>query len=128
MTAVILGISTAECDGIYPRTRDGRCHGCGVRTGSEAQHMEAHRKAKATLAPERLVERENKFSAQCALEAARREWGTRGWLRLTSDSRREAVAYQLLLMSSTYAPENQAGRLMVVLNTAMSMDAGDDPA
>lgn len=28
--AVILGLDPRECDGIYPRTRDGRCQGCGT--------------------------------------------------------------------------------------------------
>lgn len=28
--AVILGLDPRECDGIYPRTRDGRCQGCGI--------------------------------------------------------------------------------------------------
>ena len=27
--AVILGNDPKTCDGIYPRTRDGRCQGCG---------------------------------------------------------------------------------------------------
>jgi hypothetical protein len=27
---MILGLDPAKCDGIYPRTRDGRCHGCGI--------------------------------------------------------------------------------------------------
>jgi hypothetical protein len=26
----ILGKDPKECDGVYPRTRDGRCHGCGI--------------------------------------------------------------------------------------------------
>ena len=30
MTAVILGLDPATCDGVYPRTRDGRCQGCGI--------------------------------------------------------------------------------------------------
>lgn len=28
--AVILGLDPAKCDTFYPRTLDGRCHGCGV--------------------------------------------------------------------------------------------------
>jgi len=28
--AIILGLDPATCDGVYPRTRDGRCQGCGV--------------------------------------------------------------------------------------------------
>lgn len=28
--AVILGLDPKECDSIYPRTRDGRCQGCGI--------------------------------------------------------------------------------------------------
>jgi hypothetical protein len=28
--AVILGHSPEECDRVYPRTRDGRCQGCGI--------------------------------------------------------------------------------------------------
>jgi hypothetical protein len=30
MTAVILGNDPKACDGIYPRTSDGRCQGCGI--------------------------------------------------------------------------------------------------
>jgi hypothetical protein len=28
----ILGIDPRECDGKHPRTWDGCCHGCGIRT------------------------------------------------------------------------------------------------
>lgn len=28
--AFILGLEPEECDGVYPRTSDGRCHGCGI--------------------------------------------------------------------------------------------------
>jgi hypothetical protein len=28
--ALILGLSQTNCDGVYPRTRDGRCQGCGT--------------------------------------------------------------------------------------------------
>lgn len=34
---LILGLDPAECDGVYPRTRDGRCHGCGS-LGAHPRH------------------------------------------------------------------------------------------
>ncbi len=45
MSAVILGIPLAECDGFFPRTRDGRCQGCGTTTADEEEHRRVHREA-----------------------------------------------------------------------------------
>lgn len=42
MSAVVLGLCLDECDSIYPRTRDGRCQGCGTMTSSEAEHRDTH--------------------------------------------------------------------------------------
>lgn len=36
---MILGIPVSECDGVYPRTRDGRCQGCGT---TETPHPMPH--------------------------------------------------------------------------------------
>ena len=46
--AVILGLSLSECDGIYPRTRDGQCHGCGTYTATEREHHQIHRRSGKT--------------------------------------------------------------------------------
>ena len=37
-----LGLKLEDCDGIYPRTRDGRCMGCGTMTSSEDEHRKVH--------------------------------------------------------------------------------------
>lgn len=38
----ILGLDPQECDGVYPRTRDGRCQGCGV-VGEHPAHRRSAR-------------------------------------------------------------------------------------
>lgn len=42
--SVILGLPTSRCDGIYPRTSDGQCMGCGTSSTSEQEHRDVHRK------------------------------------------------------------------------------------
>ncbi len=55
MGPVILGHPLASCDGFYPRTRDGRCSGCGTWSIDEIAHRMTHREAydpsKAPKAP-----------------------------------------------------------------------------
>lgn len=45
-TAYIRGLDLSECDGIYPRTRDGQCQGCGTTTANEEEHRRVHRRIK----------------------------------------------------------------------------------
>lgn len=45
MTAVILGVHPESCDGVYPRTRDGRCHGCG----RQDEHTSSVAESKGTM-------------------------------------------------------------------------------
>lgn len=44
---VILGHDPAKCDGIYPRTRDGRCQGCGI-VGDHPKKPVAKKNGKST--------------------------------------------------------------------------------
>ena len=52
--AVILGLSLNECDGTYPRTSDGRCHGCGTWAVSESEHQRLHRRSHRTAHPGKI--------------------------------------------------------------------------
>ncbi len=51
MSAVILGLSLENCDGIYPRTRDGRCQGCGTPSETEQIHKAQHEVGRSLRKP-----------------------------------------------------------------------------
>lgn len=46
--AVILGHDPAKCDAIYPRTRDGRCQGCGI-VGDHPKKPAAKKNGKSSV-------------------------------------------------------------------------------